>query len=233
MDSPALPTRRRGSRRRWPCRRGHRVRGRRCPNPRGHLGRTGTEARLRARRGAHAHWWTHVAARFSDDFVCRGRLVRHGDSAHRSDTRSSAGRGGRAAAEAGGISGHLSSSGTAWRFVTIATAPHAELVTGPSSATRRHEPTRDRAFHLREAFAPAHLPTVDDAVTTSGPCRAGPLPRLRGRLRCTHSLRAVDGGWQWKFDRQISPVRWRIRASPSLLSQCAADSRCCAPSMAS
>src|SRR5437763_12638197 len=34
--------------------------------------------------GAHAHWWTHVAARFSDEFrVVAVDLSGHGDSDHR------------------------------------------------------------------------------------------------------------------------------------------------------
>ena len=34
--------------------------------------------------GAHAHWWTHVAARFADDFrVLAIDLSGHGDSDHR------------------------------------------------------------------------------------------------------------------------------------------------------
>jgi len=66
--------------------------------------------------GAHAHWWTHVAARFSDDFrVVAVDLSGHGDSAHRSEyslerwTEEVV-----AAAEAGGISGPPVVIGTAW-----------------------------------------------------------------------------------------------------------------------
>ena len=175
-------------------------------------GRTGTRGLVFVHGGgAHAHWWTHVAARFSDDFrVVAVDLSGHGDSAHRSEyslerwTEEVV-----AAAEAGGISGPPVVIGHSMGgFVTIATAArHAALVTGAiicdSPVT---EPAPEiGAFHLREAFGrPRIYPTVDDAVThfRTVPEQDHYLDYVVDFV-ARHSLRAVDGGWQWKFDRQI------------------------------
>jgi len=205
-------------------------------------GRTGTRGLVFVHGGgAHAHWWTHVAARFSDDFRvvavdCRARrqcaplrvLARALD------------RGGRGGRRGWRIMAHLSSSGTAWRLRHHRDGRrHAELVTGAiicDSPVTEPDPEIG-AFHLREAFGrPRIYPTVDDAVThfRTVPEQDHYLDYVVDFV-ARHSLRAVDGGWQWKFDRQIfAQFGGGYGASPSPYShRCAADSRCCAPSMAS
>ena len=84
--------------------------------------------------GAHAHWWTHVAAPFAGDFrVVAVDLSGHGDSDHRD--RYSLEQWTEevmAAAEAGGIDGPPVVVGHSMGgFVTIATAArHADRLAG-------------------------------------------------------------------------------------------------------
>ncbi len=161
--------------------------------------------------GAHAHWWTHLAATFSDTFrvVCLD-LSGHGDSGHRStysleqwteEVMASA-----AAADLDGppvIIGHSMGG-----FVTIATAArHAGRVSGAivcDSPVTEPDPEIG-AYHLREAFGrPRVYPSVDAAVRhfRTVPAQDHYLDYVMDHV-AHRSVRPVNGGWQWKFDREV------------------------------
>ena len=161
--------------------------------------------------GAHAHWWTHLAATFATEFrVLAIDLSGHGDSDHRDGyaleqwTEEIV-----AVADAGGISGRPVVVGHSMGgFVTIATAAlHADRLTGviicDSPVT---EPDAEVAsFHLKQAFgAPRTYATVADAVARfrTVPAQAHYLDYVIDNV-APRSLKAVDGGYQWKFDRRI------------------------------
>ncbi len=161
--------------------------------------------------GAHAHWWTHLAATFASEFrVLAIDLSGHGDSDHRGSyaleqwTEEIA-----AVAAAGAIGGKPVVVGHSMGgFVTIATAAlHADRLTGviicDSPVT---EPDPEVAsFHLKQAFgAPRTYATVADAVARF---RTVPAQEHYEDYVIDHvaprSLKAVEGGYQWKFDRRI------------------------------
>jgi pimeloyl-ACP methyl ester carboxylesterase len=161
--------------------------------------------------GAHAHWWTHVAARFADEFrVLALDLSGHGDSTHRDAyTLEQWTDEVIAVADAGEIQGRPVLVGHSMGgFVTIATAArHATRLSGVivcDSPVTTPDPEIG-AYHLREAFGrPRTYPSVDDAVAhfRTVPAQDHYLPYVIDHV-ARHSLRRVDGGWQWKFDRRI------------------------------
>jgi pimeloyl-ACP methyl ester carboxylesterase len=161
--------------------------------------------------GAHAHWWTHVAATFSDEFrVVALDLSGHGDSGHRSRysleqwTEEVV-----AVAEAGGMSGPPVVIGHSMGgFVTIATAAlHHDAVGGAivcDSPVTEPDPEIG-AYHLREAFGrPRTYATLGDAIAhfRTVPRQAHYLDYVIDHV-ARHSVRPVEGGYQWKFDRAI------------------------------
>ena len=161
--------------------------------------------------GAHAHWWTHVAATFAGQFrVLAIDLSGHGDSDHRDSyaieqwTEEVV-----AVAEAGGIAGHPVVVGHSMGgFVTIATAAlHADRWAGVvvcDSPVMEAQPEAE-AFRLRQAFgAPRTYPTADDAIARfrTVPPQARYLDYVIEHV-AARSLKQVDAGFQWKFDRHI------------------------------
>jgi pimeloyl-ACP methyl ester carboxylesterase len=161
--------------------------------------------------GAHAHWWTHVAAKFADEYrVVAIDLSGHGDSDHRDAysleqwTREVV-----AVAGAGGIEGPPVVVGHSMGgFVTIATAAlHPEALAGAiicDSPVTEPDPEVE-SYRLKEAFgAPRIYPTVEDAVARFRTVPAQPhyLPYVLDHV-ARRSLRPADGGWQWKFDRNV------------------------------
>jgi pimeloyl-ACP methyl ester carboxylesterase len=161
--------------------------------------------------GAHAHWWTPLAATFATEFrVAAIDLSGHGDSGHRevysieqwTDEVV-------AVARAAGMDGLPVIVGHSMGgFVTIATAArHGEAV---EAVIVCDSPVADldpeiSAFHLREAFGrPRTYPDLDDAVAhfRTVPAQEHYLDYVVDFV-ARHSLKAVDGGWQWKFDRRI------------------------------
>jgi pimeloyl-ACP methyl ester carboxylesterase len=161
--------------------------------------------------GAHAHWWTPVAATFASQFrVAAIDLSGHGDSGHReryapeqwTDEVVAVAH----AARIDGlpvIVGHSMGG-----FVTIATAArHAAEVAGVivcDSPVAELDPEIS-AFHLREAFGrPRTYPSMQDAVDhfRTVPAQEHYLDYVIDYV-ARHSLKPVDGGWQWKFDRRI------------------------------
>jgi pimeloyl-ACP methyl ester carboxylesterase len=161
--------------------------------------------------GAHAHWWTHVAARFARDFrVVAVDLSGHGDSGHRDvyalDTWTDEVV---AVAEDAGIDGPPVVVGHSMGgFVSIATAARhgdrcAGVVVCDSPVT---EPDPEiGAFHLKEAFGrPRTYPTIADALARhrTVPSQEHYLDYVMDHVG-RRALKPVDGGWQWKFDRRI------------------------------
>ena len=161
--------------------------------------------------GAHAHWWTHVAAQFAAEFrVVALDLSGHGDSAHRETyaleqwTEEVV-----AVGSAAGIDGPPVVIGHSMGgFVTTATAAlHGDGLAGvivcDSPVT---EPDPEVAsYHLNEAFGrPRTYATVEGALA-----RFRTIPPQDHYLDFVidhvgrHSLKPVAGGWQWKFDRRV------------------------------
>ncbi|MGO9027572.1 MAG: alpha/beta fold hydrolase [Acidimicrobiales bacterium] len=161
--------------------------------------------------GAHAHWWTHVAASFSEEFrvVCID-LSGHGDSGHRSEysleqwTEEVV-----AVAVAGEMDGPPVVVGHSMGgFVTIATAArHHDRVSGAivcDSPVTEPDPEIG-AYRLREAFGrPRVYPTVEEAVAhfRTVPSQEHYLDFVVDHV-ARRSIRPVPEGWQWKFDRDI------------------------------
>ena len=162
--------------------------------------------------GAHAHWWTHVAAQFADEYrVVAVDLSGHGDSDWRdvydielwTDEVV-------AATAAAGISeppvvvGHSMGG-----FVAIATAAlHADHVRGVvvcDSPVSEPDPEIG-AFKLKEAFgAPRTYTSVDDALARfrTVPPQEHYLDYVIDNV-ARRSLRPAEGGgYRWKFDHQI------------------------------
>ncbi len=161
--------------------------------------------------GAHAHWWTHVAATFAEEFrvVCPD-LSGHGDSGHRpsysleqwtDEVMAVAG-----AADIAGppvIVGHSMGG-----FVTIGTAAlHGAEVSGAivcDSPVTEPDP-EIASYRLREAFGrPRVYATPEDAVAhfRTVPAQEHYLDYVMDHV-AHHSIRPVEGGYQWKFDRNV------------------------------
>lgn len=161
--------------------------------------------------GAHAHWWTHVAATFAHEFrVVAVDLTGHGDSDHRDVyeleqwTDEVVG-----VAEHAGIDGQPVVIGHSMGgFVTIATAAvHGDRLSGViicDSPVSAPDPEVE-SYRLREAFgAPRTYASVDDAVARfrTVPPQEHYLDYVIDHV-ARRSLGAVDGGFRWKFDRRI------------------------------
>ena len=161
--------------------------------------------------GAHAHWWTHVAATFAAEFrVLAVDLSGHGDSDHRANydleqwTDEV-----MAVAEAGGIDGRPVVVGHSMGgFVTIATAAlHGDGLTGVvvcDSPVTAPDPEVE-SYRLKEAFGrPRTYGSVEEALA-----RFRTVPAQEHYLDFVidhvgrRSLKPVGAGWQWKFDRRI------------------------------
>jgi pimeloyl-ACP methyl ester carboxylesterase len=161
--------------------------------------------------GAHAHWWTHVAARFADEFRAVAiDLSGHGDSDHRDvyaiDEWTEEVL---AAAHAGGIEGPPVVVGHSMGgFVTITTAAlHGDELAGVivcDSPVTAPDPEVE-SYRLKEAFGrPRTYDRIEDAMERfrTVPPQAHYLDYVVDHV-ARRSLRPVDGGWQWKFDRRI------------------------------
>ncbi|MCU1394958.1 MAG: Alpha/beta hydrolase [Ilumatobacteraceae bacterium] len=160
---------------------------------------------------AHAHWWTHIAATFAAQFrVVAIDLSGHGDSHHRDRyTLEHWTDEVIAVTEAAGIAGKPVVIGHSMGgMVTIATAAmHPDSVEGViicDSPVTSPDPEVN-AHRSKDAFGkPRTYATVDEALA-----RFRTVPEQRNDLDyvidhvARRSLRAADGGWQWKFDRRI------------------------------
>jgi pimeloyl-ACP methyl ester carboxylesterase len=158
--------------------------------------------------GAHAHWWTPVAATFAGAFrVVAVDLSGHGESGHR--TQYDPGQWADEVMEAAGdaaIDGHPVLVGHSMGgFITIVTAARhsadlAGVIICDSPVTEA-----DPEISAREAFGrPRIYATAEEAIA-----RFRTVPPQEHYLDyviafvARHSLKPVPGGWEWKFDRRI------------------------------
>ncbi len=161
--------------------------------------------------GAHAHWWTHVAATFASEFrVAALDLSGHGDSGQRD--RYSLEQWTRevmAVADDAGMEGRPVVVGHSMGgFVTIATAAlNSDRLAGVvvcDSPVTESDPEIG-AYRLREAFGrPRTYASVDDAVARfrTVPAQERYLDYVMDYV-ARRSIKPVEGGWQWKFDRRV------------------------------
>ncbi len=161
--------------------------------------------------GAHAHWWTHVAARFASEFrVLAIDLSGHGDSAARSSyTLDRWTDEVMAVADHGGIDGPPVIVGHSMGgMVTIATAAlHGDRVAGViiCDSPVTSPDAEVRSFHLKEAFGrPRTYDTIEAGLLRfrTVPAQANDLDYVIDHV-ARRSLHRVEGGWQWKFDRSV------------------------------
>lgn len=161
--------------------------------------------------GANAHWWTHVAAHFADEFrVVALDLSGHGDSDHRETYRFEDWTDEViAVADAAGIVGRPVVVGHSMGgFVTIATAAlHPNRLTGViicDSPVTEPDPEIGE-YHVRDAFGRERIyGSEDEAIARfrTVPPQDHYLPYVMDHV-ARRSLRRVDEGWKWKFDRTI------------------------------
>ena len=160
---------------------------------------------------AHAHWWTHVAAHFARDHrVLALDLSGHGDSDHR-DEYSLTGWTDEviAVAEHGGVEGPVVVVGHSMGgFVTIATAAlhpdHLEGAIVCDSPVTAPDAEIDAA-RVGSAFGtPRTYASPEEALARfrTVPPQDHYLPYVLDHV-ARRSLRPVEGGWRWKFDRQV------------------------------
>ena len=161
--------------------------------------------------GANAHWWTHVAAHFAADFrVVALDLSGHGDSEHRDTYRFEDWTDEvMAVADAADIVGRPVVVGHSMGgFVTIATAAlHPNRLTGViicDSPVTEPDPEIGE-YHVRDAFGRERIyATEAEAIDRfrTVPPQEHYLPYVMDHV-ARRSLRRVDDGWKWKFDRTI------------------------------
>jgi len=161
--------------------------------------------------GAHAHWWTHIAAGFATTHrVLAVNLSGHGWSDHRPKysleqwTEEVL-----AVAADGAIAGRPTIVGHSMGgFVTIATAArHSPELAGVivcDSPVTRLDPEIGPDAVTQFGSARKVYASVDEAVARfrTVPPQEHYLPYVLDHIART-SLRPVDGGWTWSFDRTI------------------------------
>jgi pimeloyl-ACP methyl ester carboxylesterase len=161
--------------------------------------------------GAHAHWWSPVAATFAGQFrVAALDLSGHGDSDHRDayELDQWTDEVVAVAADAGMSGPPVVIGHSMGGFVTIATAArHGDEVQAAivCDSPVAHVDPEINAYRLREAFGmPRTYADFDDAVRhfRTVPAQDNYCDYMMDFV-ARHSLKPVDGGWQWKFDRRV------------------------------
>ncbi|MBX3313516.1 MAG: alpha/beta hydrolase [Actinobacteria bacterium] len=171
--------------------------------------------------GAHAHWWTHVAAPFSRQYrVVALDLSGHGQSGWR-DQYSLEQWADEvvAVADDAGIEGDPVVIGHSMGgMITIATAAiHADRLAGAivvDSPVTEPDPEIGHAQAGRAFGRPKVYPTREEALGhfRAVPPQAHYLPYVMHHV-ARRSLREVDGGWSWAFDHHVfSAFAGSIRA---------------------
>lgn len=160
---------------------------------------------------AHAHWWTHVAARFAADYrVAALDLSGHGDSERRdsygldqwADEVMSV------AADAGMVGRPLVVGHSMGGFVTMVTAARysddlAGVIVCDSPVTAP-DPEIDAA-RMGKAFGePRIYPTRVEALERfrTIPAQDNYLDFVMEEI-ADRSLGEVEGGWRWKYDHHV------------------------------
>jgi pimeloyl-ACP methyl ester carboxylesterase len=172
---------------------------------------------------AHSRWWDHIAPLLATARrVAALDLSGHGDSGKRDKyTLDHWAHEVLAVAQASGISvppvviGHSMGGFVALRAAGIYGAGLAGIVVIDSPV---HDITpEDRAARDARAFGPLRVyPTREAAIARFRPIPDQPiLPYVRAHVAAT-SIRAVPGGWSWKFD---PAVFGRPEFTPALLHQ--------------
>jgi pimeloyl-ACP methyl ester carboxylesterase len=161
--------------------------------------------------GAHAHWWSPVAATFAGQFrVAALDLSGHGDSDHREayELDQWTDEVVAVAADAGMSGPPVVIGHSMGGFVTIATAArHGDEVQAAivCDSPVAHVDPEINAYRLREAFGvPRTYADFGDAVRhfRTVPAQDNYCDYMVDFV-ARHSLKPVDGGWQWKFDRRV------------------------------
>ncbi|HEU5150105.1 MAG TPA: alpha/beta hydrolase [Iamia sp.] len=164
--------------------------------------------------GAHAHWWTHIAAAFADECrVVAVDLSGHGDSGHRDVYRFEQWTDEVVAVTAAaGIDGLPVIVGHSMGgFVTIATAAlHPEMVSGVvvvDSPVTEPDPEVE-ASRLKEAFGRSRTyASVEEALARfrTVPPQERYLPYVMDHVgrRSLRPAAGADGGFRWKFDPNV------------------------------
>jgi pimeloyl-ACP methyl ester carboxylesterase len=172
---------------------------------------------------AHARWWDHVAPLLAHHRrVVALDLSGHGDSGRRDSYKLEVwAREVLAVAAEGGISGPPIIIGHSMGgFVALRTASlYGSRIQG---AVVIDSPVRDltpegRAARERRAFGPLRVyPTREAAIARFRPIPDQPvLPYVKAHIADT-SVRAVNGGWSWKYDPRIFG---RPQFTPALLTK--------------
>jgi len=160
--------------------------------------------------GAHAHWWTHVAATFAPQLrVLALDLSGHGDSDHRKRyTLEQWTDEVMAVADDGGIDGPPVIVGHSMGgFVTIATAAlHSDRLAGVivcDSPVTEPDP-ETVAYNQNRWGRPKVYATEEEALARfrTVPPQESYLDYVVDHI-ARHSLREGDGGWVWKLDRDV------------------------------
>ena len=179
---------------------------------------------------AHSGWWDHVAPQLTGHRVVALDLSGHGDSGHRSgyDVQHWADEVVAVAAAAGldrpVVVGH---SMGGWVAVsTGVTHPDAVSAVAYVDSPLNDQPPEEE--RVRERRNPTRVyPTLDDGVARfrTLPAQDVVLPYVREHV-ARESLRAVEGGWTWKFDPEFFGNRPRLRDLLPQLRRPAALFRC-------
>jgi pimeloyl-ACP methyl ester carboxylesterase len=158
--------------------------------------------------GAHSRWWDHVAPFFAGDCcVTAMDMSGHGDSGRRpaysfghwADEIATLATVGPASAPPV-VVGH-SLGGLATFAAAARHGPRFEGVIVVDSPVRQPSPEQ-QANRNREAFGPLRLyPSRQSALAhfRTVPDQPDLLPYVIEHV-AAHSIRAVEGGWTWKFD---------------------------------
>lgn len=170
---------------------------------------------------AHARWWDHIAPLLADSHrVAAIDLSGHGDSGRRDkyDLDIWADEVMAVAAAAGSteppiIIGHSMGGFVALRAAGLYGSRLAGIVVIDSPV--QDLTPEEQAAREQRAFGPLRVyPTREAAIGRWHPMPDQPtLPYVRAHVAAT-SLRAVPGGWTWKFD---PAVFYRMGAAPALL----------------
>lgn len=161
--------------------------------------------------GAHAHWWTHVAAPYAADYrVVAIDLSGHGDSGWREQySLEQWSEEVMAVAEAAGVAGPPVIVGHSMGgFVTIATAAlHSDDLAGVvvvDSPVVEPDPEVDVARAGQAFGVPRVYGSREEALARfrTVPAQENYLPYVMHHV-ARRSLREVEGGWSWKFHHDL------------------------------